>query len=505
MSRNISESLNKLKAAIAGANGGDDFGKAITVGLGLVNYDLEAAAKLMFPWGEKITPLRTEIERGTSGRGDTAHRWKQISAINSTQLPPGVSEGNRSGVVTTVEVDKLSPYAGLGLEDYVTEEARYAAEGFDDVLTLASENLLKAVMISEEKMIFAGNSSVALGTPTTPTLANGLTTGGTLSNVAYYVVVVALTHDGWLRATVASGVVQTISRTNADGTADTINGGTSQPSAVASFTLTGGGSTQTIYCTVPAIQGAVAYAWYIGTSAAHQYLSQITTINSAQITAVPANTFQDAQALVAADYSNVGTTYGFSGIAYQGPFASGSGAYYRALATGTPGTGSQLTADNAGGIQEFNTLLRDRYDTYRLSPDTIWLHSQEINSVKVLVVKNGGAPLVRFVGDINQPLINLQAGAVVGFYTNPVTMEPIRIRVHPFGMQGTALFTTRESPYAGSRVSSLLKILCRQEYYSTLWPMRSRKREYGVYVDETLLVYFPPAFAAIANIAPTLS
>jgi hypothetical protein len=504
MSRNISDTLNKMKAAIAGANGNDAFMKAITTSLGLVNYDLEAAAKLMFPWGDKITPLRNETPRSKSNRGDTAHRWKQINGINTTNLPPGVSEGNRGGVVTTTESDKLSTYAGLGLEDYVTEEARYAAEGFDDVLTLASENLLKATMISEEKMIFGGNSSVALGTPATPTVANGLTTGGALSNTTYYVTVVALTHDGWQRATVGAGVVQQIIRTNADGSTDTINGGTSIPSAVGNATLSGGGSTQTLYANTTAIQGAVAYAWYIGTSAAHQYLSQITTINSANITAVPANTFQDAQTLAAADYSNVGT-YGFSGLLYSGPLNSTTSGYYSALATGTPGTGTQLTSDNAGGIKEFNALLKDRYDNYRLSPDTIWCNSQEINSIKVLVVKNGGAPLVRFVGDISSPATNLQAGAIVAFYTNPITMESIRIRVHPFAAPGTILFTTKESPYAGSRVSTLVEMLCRQEYYSTLWPMRSRKREYGVYVDETLLMYFPPAFAAITNIAPTLS
>jgi hypothetical protein len=164
MSRDLNAALASMKAAIAGVHSGDSFQKAVTVGLGIVNYDLEEGAKLLFPWGAEITPLRNEIPRRKSSRGDTAHRWKQITGINTTNLPPGVSEGNRSGVVTTSEQDRLSSYAGLGLEDYVTEEARYAAEGFEDVLALASENLMKAVMISEERMIIGGNSSVNLGT-----------------------------------------------------------------------------------------------------------------------------------------------------------------------------------------------------------------------------------------------------------------------------------------------------------------------------------------------------
>lgn len=500
----INGTLEKMKAAIAGANSGVPFEKAYTQSLGLVNYDLEPGAKLLFPWGAEITPLRNETPRKKSNRGDTAHRWKQITAINSTKLPPGVSEGNRSGVVTTVESDVLSAYAGLGLEDYVSFEAEYAAEGFDDVLTLASENLLKALMISEEQMILGGNSNIALGQPATPTLSTA-STGGALSNGQLWVGCVALTNDGAYRASVAAGVVQTIVRSNADGSSDTINGGTSQPSAVATTTLAGGTSTQTLGMTVPVIQGAVAYAWYIGNSVSHQYLAAITSINSFVLTtALPANTFQDFATLAATDNSKVGT-YGFDGLLYQAPFKSTSGAYYVALGTGTVGTGTQLTTDNSGGVVEINQLLKDRYDNYRLSPDTIWCNSQEILSMKVLIVKNGGAPLVRMVGDFESGVTNIIAGATVGFYLNPFTQRMIKIRVHPFLAAGTMLFTSKEAPYAGSRVATLTQMICRQEYYSTLWPQRTRKREYGVYVDETLCNYFPPAFGAITNIAPTKS
>lgn len=33
------------------------------------------------------------------------------------------------------------------------------------------------------------------------------------------------------------------------------------------------------------------------------------------------------------------------------------------------------------------------------------------------------------------------------------------------------------------------------------WPLRSRKYEYGVYTDQVLQVYFPPANAVLTNIA----
>lgn len=506
MGRNIDDSLRKMKEAIAGANDGrgGSFEKAITVSTGLVNYDLEEGAKLLFPWGAEITPLRNETPRRTTNRGDTAHRWKQITGINTTNLPPGVSEGNRGGVVSTAESDKLSSYAGLGLEDYVTEEARYAGMGFEDVLALASENLMKAVMISEEKMIIGGNSAVALGTTPTPT-GTGTATGGALSDGTYLVGCVALTPDGFQRAAVATGVVQQIVRSNADGSTDTINGGTARPSAQSTgVVLNAGTAVQKMSANVVAVQGAVAYAWFLGSSAAHLYLQQITTLNSVAFTTALVTTTQDLTTLAAVDYSKV-NTFGFDGLLYQTGFASGSGAYFVSMATGTNGAGTQLSTDNAGGILEFNTLLQDRYDLYKASPDTVWCNSQEVISIKNLVIKNGGAPLVRMVGDFQNGVSNVVAGAVVGFYLNPVTMKTMKIRVHPFQTAGTVLFTSREAPYAGSRVAVLTQMVCRQEFYSTLWPQRTRKREYGVYVDETLCNYFPPAFGVITNIAPTRS
>jgi hypothetical protein len=264
-----------------------------------------------------------------------------------------------------------------------------------------------------------------------------------------------------------------------------------------------GRAVQKVSATVALVTGAVAYAWYLGTGAGALYLQQITTINSVAFTTALVTTTQNLVTLAAVDYSKVGA-FGFDGLLYQAPFAAGSGAYFASLATGVSGVGTQMTTDNSGGIVEINTMLKDRYDNYRLSPDTLWCNSQEVLSIKNLVIKNGGAPLVRMVGDYKDGLQGVVAGTVVGFYMNPVTMKTMKVRVHPFQTAGTILATSREAPYAGSRVAVLSEMLCRQEYYSTLWPQRSRKREYGVYVDETLLNYFPPAFGAITNIAPTL-
>jgi hypothetical protein len=47
----------------------------------------------------------------------------------------------------------------------------------------------------------------------------------------------------------------------------------------------------------------------------------------------------------------------------------------------------------------------------------------------------------------------------------------------------------------------VLQVRARQDYYQIEWPLRARRYESGVYADEVLQCYFPPAFAVIQNIA----
>ncbi len=474
--------------------------KAWTTGTGLVNYDLQRPAIALYPWGKEITPLRTETPRVTSANGDTATRWKAITGINTTQVPPGLSEGQRGGLITTTVSPQTAAYVGLGLEDNVSFEADYAAEGFDDAKARAVEGLLRSLMISEEKMIVGGNSSVALTTTPTPTAA-GAATGGALSDGTYYVGCVALTHDGWSRATVsAAGAIQTIVRTNADATTDTINGGTAAPSAQSSgVTLNAGTAVQSVNASVVAVKGAVAYAWYLGSSASHLYLQKITTINSVKFTTAYVTSTQDFVLMAATDNS-ADAAYSFDGLLYQGPFKAASGSYYVAQATGVNGTGTGLTTDSAGGIAELNAMFQSMWDNYRVGPDTLWVNSQESLNIAAKVIAAGGAPLVRFNLDGNTENAQMIAGATVGSVLNKVRNELVKVRIHPFMPPGTILATSKKIPYPLSGVGNVVQMKCRREYYQTEWPLRTRKYEFGVYCDEVLQIYFLPAFGAITNI-----
>lgn len=456
---------------------------------GITAYDLEAPAKILFP---VLTPLRNMIPRVTGGMGIQAN-WRGVTGVNTTGLSAGVSGGNRGGVISMGTTDYLAAFRGLGLEDYVTFEAQMAGQGFDDVRALATQSLLKALMLQEEVIILGGNSSTAIGTTPTPTVAD-VATGGTIApNSAQRVYAIALTLEGWRNSTVAAGIPFQITRTNADGSTDTYGGGSGQISAVGTVTTANdGNSTHSLTASVTAVAGAFAYAWYWGT-AGNELLGAITTVNKVTILATATGT-QNKTAAPAADYSR--NTLIFDGLLAFAAAGSTNNAYYKALAT--DGT---LTADGTGGIVEFDTLLRDRWDNFRLSPDAIWVNAEQAIDVnkKVLAGASNGAQ--RFVFDSNQGKI--AGGTMVASYLNKFGQggaKELPIKIHPNMPPGTVLFTTAELPYPMSNVSSVLRILCRRDYYQIDWPQRSRKYETGVYSDEVLQNYFPPALGMITNI-----
>ena len=459
---------------------------------GLTFYDLELGAKLLYP---VLTPLRNETPR-VSGKGGIQAAWRAITAINTSGIRVGVSVGNRGAVQAVSTADYTASYKGIGIESNVDFEAQYAAQGFDDVRALAAKTGLESLMIGEEQMILGGDTSLALGTTPTPSLSAG-TSGGGLSDGTYSVICVALTLDGYLNGSVSGGIQGQITRTNADGSTDTFGGGAARQSAAASQVLSAGTSVQTVKATVAQTNGAVAYAWFWGTAGSEK-LGAITTINSYVITAAAAGT-QTATSLGSGDNST--NSLAFDGLLYQA-LKSGSNAYVSALATGTAGTGTVLTATGDGGVVEIETMLKSMWDNYRLSPDTIWMNSQEAKNVSTKILTGTSTAAQRFVFQSVQDMV--AGGVMVRTYYNRYSMtgaKSIDLRIHPNMPAGTMMATTKTLPYPLSNVSNVFQVRTRQEYYQIEWPLKSRKYEYGVYADEVLQHYFPPSLGVITNIA----
>lgn len=459
---------------------------------GLTFYDLELGAKNLYP---VPTPLRNITPR-VSGKGGIQASWRAITAINTSNLRVGVSGGNRGGLQSVATTDYTASYKGIGIESSVDFEAQYAGQGFDDVRAIAANTGLQSLMLGEEAMILGGNTSNSLGTTPTPTLV-GSTTGGSLAAQTLSVIAVALSLDGYLNGTVAGGIQASITRTNTDSSTDTFGGGAAQKSANSTVVLTGSSSSVTATVgTTTGVSGALGYAWFWG-AAGSEVLGAITTINSVLIAAAATGT-QTAASLPSADNST--NALAFDGLLTQA-FKSGSNAYILQQATGTAGTGTPLTADGSGGIAEIDTVLKHMWDYYRLSPDTIWVNSQEALNISKKILQGTSTAAQRFI--FSEERDNIGGGIMVRTYLNRFSMAGaavLDIKVHPNLAPGTVLFTTKTLPYPVNNVGNVFQIRTRQDYYQIEWPLRARRYEYGVYADQVLQHYFPPSMAIITNI-----
>lgn len=452
---------------------------------GLNFYDLEAPAKFLYP---VLTPLRNEIPR-VSGKGGIQANWRAVTGVNTTNIRAGVSQGNRNAVMVVTTADYTASYKGIGMEDNVDFEAQYAGQGFDDVRAIAAKTGLEALMLGEEVLLLGGDGSLALGTTPTPALS-AATTGAALPAGTYDVTVVALTLEGFVYGSVVGGIQAEITRLNADGSTDVFGGGSAQKSASAQVVVGGSGAGK-IDVSVTPVRGALGYAYFWGLSSGNQLLGAIEGQPIYTIGAVATGT-QTAESLPSSD--NSVNNLVFDGLITQA-LKPGSNAYWADLG------GDTLTADGAGGIVEFDAALKNRWDLYRLTPDTIWVNSQQALDIGKKIMAGNANGAYRIVFNPEQGMI--AGGIMVATYLNRFSMsgaQTLKVRIHPNLTPGTVLMTTSKLPYPLSNVGNVFQVRTRQDYYQIEWPLRTRKYEYGVYADEVLQHYFPPSMCVITGI-----
>jgi len=489
-----SEDIARTILAQAGVDPGR-LEKSISTATGLVAFDLQAPAKNLYP---TATPLRNRVPR-VAGAGGTATNWRQVSSLIGSGFDAigWVAEGQRAGQMSYATATKSASYVTLGEEDAVTFEAINAAVGFEDIQATMAMRLLQKTMLKEEMAILAGNTSLALGTPATASLA-AAGSGATLPAATYSVIVVALTLEGYRSSSLAAGVATSKTITGADGKTFNINGGSSNKSASATQAVTLG---QTLSATVAPVTGAVAYAWFVGTVGA-ETLQAITTINSATFAVALAGGQQAATAISADSSTN---SLGYDGLLTTA-LKPGNSAYVNTLATGTAGTGTVLTASGRGSVNEIDVMLQKMWDTYQVSPTVLFVNSQELKNITSRVLSSGSAPLLQYRQDTDGGGYNLDAGGMISTYYNPFLLDGgmrIPVKIHPYVPAGTILAYAETLPaqYQSSEVPNVAEVKCRQDYYAIDWPPVTRQRQKGVYVEEVLAVYAPFAMGVINNIA----
>jgi hypothetical protein len=478
----------------------DSLAKNVTISTGLTAYDLQAPAKNLYP---TITPLRNSIPRvGRLNPGDAAH-WRSIFATTGSGFDAmgWVPEGQRSASMSYSAISITLPYVTLGEEDTVTFEAEAAAQGFEDVNATATLRILQKTMRKEETALLGGNTSLALGKPGTPTLsASG--TGGTLPAATYSVIVVALTFEGYRNSTLGGGVAATMTITGNDGNTYTLSGGSSLRSTNATQAVSAG---QTLFATVPVVNGAVAYAWYVG-AAGSETLQAITTINSVAFIAPLTTSGRQAATAITSDNSSNPTAFdGLLTVGFDptpGPTGTPS-SVVQALPSGVAGTGTFLTPSGRGSIIEIDNMLLQMWNTYRVSPTVIYVNAQEQKNITAKCLTNASGPLVRYNVDASQSApYEFAASGVVRWYYNPFTGVEIPLVVHPDLPPGTILAYCERLPawYQSNETPNVAEVLTRRDYYRVDWPVRTRRREFGVYTEEVLAVYAPFGIGIITNI-----
>lgn len=442
----------------------------ITTGLGLVGVNLEAPSKKLFP---VLSPLRNRIPRRAAAVGSTAVQWKAITKINAGRLKPGVSEGERNAFLQTQEIDRSQTYKTIGLDDFTNFEAIQASRGYEDVRAMSVANTLSALMVEEEKMLLGGNVA-DIGRPAAVTFVDDVpAANGTLTPAtAYDVAVSSLTLFGFMNgATGRAGGVDA---------PDESDGRTGDKTTAASA----GGSTA-IHAKWAAVRGAVAYNVYVGTDGGTLYYYGTVTSPEATITAL----------VGAGNVPNVadqtGDALSFDGIIQQ-LAVSGSGAYFKDFA------GATITADNAGGIVEWDAALKALYDTNRIGPTVIWVSTSEALKAVQVIATSGSTTVLRMTQQVGADG-GISGGVQLSDYLNKYTQERIPVMTHPYLPAGTTLMLSERLPYPNNNVPDVFVVDVRQEYTQYEWALVKRRYEYGVYASECLKVYFPGGCAILTG------
>lgn len=493
---------------------------SLTTAGGLVTYDLRDPSLHLVPW---LSPLRDMLPRvdKSAKAGTTAH-WKSIFATSivqtSYQADPWINEGARAPLFTFSASDESANYISMGIDGSVTYEAVSAAVGLEDANATARFFALESLMTREEDAILGGNNSLKLGIVGTVTVGETANTGSTIASDTYYVQCVALTYAGYRNSTVAGGIATQKAITTPDGKVMAVNGGSSMISAESTGQAVVSGTNQ-LTASVSPINGAVAYAWYIGNtnSAGTGKLQQITTIPSMVQSTALLTTTQLASVITQDLSVNDGTTGGLTGQvkAYDGfivqclnaagSFNSTTGAYANTNAYAINLLGANLTATGAGGVAEIDNMLQYMWNTFRVSVTMLLVNAQELKSITKAVLSNASGPLLRYELSAEGDHYDLTAAGTISFYFNPYMPgggKKIPVMVHPYLTPGTIFAYSETLPpyFKTNSTPTVAEMLCRRDYYSRDWADVTREYQFGVYCETVLAVYAPFCLGVITGI-----
>lgn len=444
---------------------------------GLVPFDLVAPSRLIYP---VYSPIRNKLPR-VPGQG-TSRRTKVITGISGSQT--GASGGkfvnlgipelvtgsgslqnwplNLPGSGSQDAVDLNVPYKFWGLSESLSWLAQFGGQGFEDISALANLILLQEFMLNEEAMHLAATST-NLSTPTNPTLtarsANSGETGlsGVTTNV--FVKVTAVT---WFGETAAQASGASVATSNGN----------------------------VVDVTIVPVAGAQWYRIYVTTGAsAGTYFLMADNVGGLNYTLQGALPGSGANP-PAAD-TGTGSTNSQEGIIpVLAGHSQGGGQVYP---SGWQGGYINQSVGDTLHISNINTMLQGLWSNpgaYRADPSEIIGEGGDLMRLSNDIVNSGTTTNYRlFVEQSEVP--GVRAGAAVSEFQNPITRSLIKLLVHPWLPQGTAMAMSYTLPFAWSNVSNVWEFVAVQDYLSISWPVIDATFRFSMFMYGALVANAP--------------
>jgi len=517
----------------------------VTTSLGLNFYDLRAPAYMLDPIFTHIRNTTPRWDKVNAGYG-VQPNWKAVTAIDSGNQFPGVSEGNTNSNGAFTLQDFSAPYITFGTDDYVTYEAISAGEGYEDTLGDAKMWQLLRFIRQEERSLLGGagttasNGALQLATCNTPvgvlsSTNNSSYVTGVLpvgSYAAAYAVALnyrAVTNPN---NTVALGITTQYLRTNADGSTDVINGGTSIVSAASNVVgpTVNGTKTVTFYATPQA--GAWGYAWFVevnktmtfSAAAASAYLAGITTASSF-------NFYGQTVGTQTAAYAGTGGYHGFAydlstnALDMDGLLTIASNSNYTtglptatfainswgtALSGGWDNHGAGLTNGGmVGSITEIDAILYQIQQAALTGPTKIYLSTDQVPAFRsaFMVGASSGTNINYFFPDGGPKAdgSGIEINGRIAKYHNVFGLpggEFVDVIQHPYLPAGTIFFDVDklQETYSNSRLGETRGVFVRRDTYGIEFAQTSRKYPFGVFSEEVLAVKTPNLIAYLKGL-----
>lgn len=455
-----------------------ELGKNITLtsplSSGILPYDLVAPSRLIYP---VYSPFRNKVPR-TQGQG-SSRRAKVFTGIQGSGTPSGsnavkrisISELNggsmsnwpinlpAAGAQTAVDLN--IPYQFFGLTEALSWLAQFAGQGFEDISALANLVLLQEVMLGEEYQMLWGTSS-AIPTPAAATLAartagsNETAMTGVTTNV--YVRVTAVTPYGETAANVANVAWS---------------------------------SGQVVDVTIAPSRGATQYNIYVGTGASDPGRTstffkavvggQKYTIQGAVPTTGANPPAADTGTNSATDYEGMFSILDGHAVTDASVYPSGFQAGYINKSVGNTLTTSVL-----------NTALINMWQTWKANPAELVAEGSDVTRLANDIISsssNSGA--FRLMIDQGAEQAGARVGAAISEVQNPITRDVVRVVVHPWFTQGTALLLSYTLPMTYSNISNIWENVMVQDYLSVSWPVIDATFRYSLFYYGALVCYAP--------------